>query len=162
MVDFGVFDRALDIVLEHEGGYVNDPRDPGGETYRGISRRAHPEAWSDGRPTDEQVRQIYLHDYWLEAHCEALQPAIAVYLFDTAVNVGVSRAVKLLQRAAGVKEDGVIGPVTIGAVNGAKQAELLGLFAAERIRFYAGLSNWALYGRGWAKRAVMVALEAVA
>jgi lysozyme family protein len=153
-----LFDLALELVLEHEGGYVNDPKDPGGETIYGISRRAHPDAWRNGTPSKDQAAQIYLNDYWLAADCPELQPAVAVFLFDTAVNVGVRQSVRLLQRALRVTDDGILGPITRGAANKADPAELLPRLAAERLAHYAALSTWQRFGRGWSKRTVQVAM----
>ncbi|MBP0047664.1 hypothetical protein H9C73_02855 [Marinobacterium sp. AK62] len=153
-----LFDFALALVLEHEGGYVNDPADPGGETYLGISARAHPDAWSNGRPSHEQVRSIYLNEYWLAADCSKLQPCVAVFLFDTAVNMGVRQAVQLLQRALRVKDDGIMGPVTRAAANKADPAHILPSFASERLAHYAALAGWQRFGRGWSTRTVKTAM----
>lgn len=153
-----LFDFALDLVLEHEGGYVNDPQDPGGETIYGISRRAHPEAWRNGVPSKDQAAEIYRNDYWLAADCPELQPAVAVFLFDTAVNVGVRQSIRLLQRALRVTDDGILGPITRGAANKADPAQLVPRLAAERLAHYAALSTWQRFGRGWSKRTVQVAM----
>lgn len=112
------FDEAFRILIGHEGGYVNDPRDPGGETKFGISKRAYPN--EDIRNlTIERARAIYYRDYWIRSGCERAPEAMRFDLFDTAVNSGLSRAVRLLQLAAGVEDDGEIGPVTLKALRDA-------------------------------------------
>lgn len=89
------FDQALAFVLEREGGYVNDPADPGGETNFGISKRAYPTI--DIRHlTPELAGAIYFRDYWSAAGCETLAPDLALLVFDTAVNCGVTRAMAWL------------------------------------------------------------------
>jgi len=86
------FKRALEFTLRYEGGYSNDPDDPGGRTIYGISERAHPEAWKHGPPTFEQAAAIYRRDYWDRCGCDELQDGLDVAMFDTAVNVGAGRA----------------------------------------------------------------------
>ncbi len=75
-----LFDYALNLVLKHEGGYVTDPADPGGETIYGISRRHHPEAWATGRPSKAQASLIYRRDYWDRLRCDELPAPVAVLL----------------------------------------------------------------------------------
>src|SRR5438045_9518054 len=90
------FDQALALVLRFEGGYVNDEQDPGGETKFGISKRAYPNL--DIRNlTPELAGQIYASDYWGPSGCDRLTPGMAVVVFDSAVHVGVRRAVAWLQ-----------------------------------------------------------------
>lgn len=154
------FARALEVVLQHEGGYVNHPDDPGGETIYGISRRSHPDVWAKGRPTLEDAKQIYHRDYWLPIKADAMPAAVALMVFDTAVNAGNRRAAILLQRALRVTADGNIGPVTLAAANRADTRTLVNHIAAERIVFNSGLSNWGSFGLGWSRRVVDVAITA--
>lgn len=86
------FERALEHVLQFEGGLVNDPDDPGGRTYKGISVRANPDAWADGVVTDDEVERIYRDRYWQAAGCDALPWPLSLAVFDFAVNSGVARA----------------------------------------------------------------------
>lgn len=89
------FEQALKFVLEREGGYVNDPADPGGETKYGISKKSYPNV--DIRHlTPELAAVIYQSDYWAPAGCDDLEPGLALVVFDTAVNCGKSRAVEWL------------------------------------------------------------------
>lgn len=90
------FAKALNFTLQWEGGYVNDPKDPGGETKYGISKRAYP--YLDIKNLDkEQAAEIYLRDYWNACNCDSYEPALAVSIFDAAVNVGVGRVQKWLR-----------------------------------------------------------------
>ncbi len=155
------FARALEVVLHHEGGYVNHPNDPGGETIYGISRRSHPDVWAKGRPTLEDAKRIYHRDYWLPIKADSLPFPVALMVFDTAVNAGNRRAAILLQRALRVTADGSIGPVTLAAANRADTRMLVNHIAAERIVFNSGLSNWGSFGLGWSRRVVDVAITAV-
>lgn len=154
------FARALEVVLHHEGGYVNHPSDPGGETIYGISRRSHPDVWAKGRPTLEDAKRIYHRDYWLPIKADAMPFPVALMMFDAAVNAGNRRAAILLQRALRVTADGSIGPVTLAAANRADTRTLVNHIAAERIVFNSGLSNWGSFGLGWSRRVVDVAITA--
>lgn len=145
------FDRAFEIVIGHEGDLSDDPRDPGGLTRYGISKRAHPTV--DVRNlTLAQAKQIYLERYWLPLHADAMPEAVAVQVFDAAVNHGLKPAVKMMQRALQVPDDGVIGPVTLRAMTTVEDARFVARFAAERLTFYTDLAGWDVYGRGWTRR----------
>lgn len=156
---YNLFLAAFELLIKHEGGYVNDPQDPGGETIYGISRRAHPEAWRQGQPTLEEAQAIYLRDYWRPLRCNEIPAAVAVFLFDTGVNTGNRRAIQFLQRALGVKDDGIIGPITLGAANRASMDTLVPAIAAERLLHIASLSTWGRFGRGWSRRVVDVSIH---
>jgi lysozyme family protein len=145
------FDRAFHFVAGAEGGYVNDPHDPGGETKFGISRRAYPHL-PIAQLTIEDARALYHRDYWRRAGCERLPPTLAIALFDCAVNQGVGRAKRLLQRAAGVRADGKIGPMTRAAISAADPDALLLDFLSHRLRAYAMTRNASRYMRGWSRR----------
>lgn len=145
------FQRAFELVIGHEGGYVNDPRDPGGETKYGISKRANPDV--DVRNlTLAQAQWIYRQRYWLPLHADAMPEAAAIQVFDAAVNHGIKPAVRMLQRALGVPVDGVIGPVTLNAMLSVDDARFVAHFAAERLTFYTDLAGWDAFGRGWTRR----------
>jgi lysozyme family protein len=106
---------GIQFVLDYEGGYSNDSSDPGGETNFGISKRAYP-ALDILNLTLDEAKAIYRRDYWQPCHCDDLPKPLAIAVFDTAVNQGVGRAIRLLQKAMGVKDDGDIGPVTLEAM----------------------------------------------
>lgn len=151
------FDSAIAVVLRHEGGYMNDPDDPGGETNFGISKRSYPD--TDIRNlTREQAAEIYRRDFWDANHCgEINDPGIALGLFDFAVNAGGGRAIGILQKSlcetgSTVSVDGKIGPKTIYAVNAHQRPTgLLAEFTARRLEYYAGLGK-PKYLVGWFRR----------
>lgn len=151
--DTPVFDQAVDFVLREqiEGGYVNDPRDPGGETNFGISKRSYPKENIKGL-TREAAIAIYKRDYWDKPGCDKLPPKLAVALFDCAVNQGAGIAPRLLQRALGVAADGIIGPKTAAAAAKADQDDAVIQFIGWRLRRYAFTSNASVYMRGWSNR----------
>lgn len=154
------FERALAAVLKHEGGYVDNPADPGGRTIYGITERDHPDLWKAGTPTIEQAAARYLRDYWGPAQCEGLPYGVALCLFDCAVNQGPGTAAKLLQQAAGVTADGKIGAMTRAAIAKNPQAVILKMQEL-RIRKYAKLQTWPTFGEGWTIRALRVLAEAL-
>jgi lysozyme family protein len=145
------FDDAFEAVIGHEGGYVNHPRDPGGETKFGISRRAYPMEDIRGM-TLERAKAIYLRDYWGPAGCDAVPDEVRFDLFDMAVNAGVRAAVRALQRAVGELDDGILGPLTLQAVQSMPADRVRTRFAAERLLHFAGLPAWPAFGRGWVRR----------
>lgn len=145
------FDRAFEIVIGHEGGLSDDPRDPGGLTRYGISQRAHPGV--DVRNlTLAQAKQIYLTRYWLPLHADAMPEAVAVQVFDAAVNHGIKPATRMMQRALQVDADGVLGPVTLTAMTTIDDARFAARFSAERLLYYTDLAGWEAFGRGWTRR----------
>ena len=147
----GMFDYFIERVLTHEGGYVNDPRDPGQETRWGISKRAYPHLDIKAM-TLQEAKDIYRRDFWQRVRGDELPREFAFQALDAAVNHGIGNAVRWMQRAAGVADDGVIGPVTLAAVQRAQPADLVLRFNAERLRFYAKLTTFATFGRGWVNR----------
>lgn len=145
------FDAAFDLLISHEGGYVNDPRDRGKETKYGISKRSYP---NEDIPnmTLARSKEIYLRDYWGPAGCDAVPDAIKFDLFDMAVNSGVRTAARTLQNAAGIFADGVIGPKTLQAINSIPADKMLARFNGARLLYMADLTDWPAFGRGWARR----------
>jgi lysozyme family protein len=158
------FERAVTIILEQEGGYVNDPNDPGGETNYGISKRAYPDEDIKAMSA-ERAKAIYRRDYWAKCRCDNLHWPLSLFVFDCAVNQGVSAAIKLLQGILTLKPDGIIGHVTINAalkLNDKKLTYACGLYMTERAMRYAQNENFQRYGRGWMKRLFLVILEGMA
>ena len=158
------FRRAVEFVLKHEGGYVNDPQDPGGETKYGISKRSYPHL--DIRAlTEDQAVAIYRKDWWERYGYDRIESVdVAAKVFDLAVNMGATAAHRCLQRALHacgqrhVKVDGVIGPQTIGAANTVNPPEmLLAALRAEAAAHYRSLidHNPSLerFRKGWENRA---------
>ena len=151
------FEQAVAMVLRHEGGYVNDPRDPGGETRFGISKRAYPDV-DILRLTEDEAKAIYKRDYWDKLRTDEIPEPLAICLFDAAVNMGRDKAVRLLQRACGVAQDGVMGGNTIAAAN--RLSDAVVRFSTERCIAYTGIRGFDTFGKGWLRRTFSVALEA--
>jgi len=145
---------AIDFVLKMEGGYSQDPNDPGGETNFGISKRAYP-SLDIKNLTVDVAKEIYLRDYWNICKCDELPSALAISVFDTAVNQGTGIAKRLLQIALNVTVDGIIGDKTIAAAFKAN-SRTVKLFLAHRLDQYAQLiaTNSRLHGFAinWAYR----------
>ncbi len=152
-----LFDQAVEFVLKDriEGGYVNDPRDPGGETNFGIAKRIHPGV-NIRDLTRDQAIAIYKTEYWDASKCDDLPAKIAVAVFDCAVNQGVGIAATLIQKAVGATSDGIIGPKTLDAINRADEDDLVVQFLGWRLRRYAFTANAATYMRGWANRVLFL------
>ena len=158
----GKFLKAFDYVMYHEGGYINDLTDAGGETKFGISKRSYPHL-DIKNLTRDQARRIYFVDFWLKAKCESINNEnIAIKFFDLAVNIGISPAVKLIQRAlraTGVQvvEDGIIGPITLAAINKADPTDLLAALKSEAAGYYRLIAHadpsQQKFINGWLNRA---------
>jgi lysozyme family protein len=153
------FDKAFEHVVGVEGGYVNHPNDPGGETIYGITRRDHPQAWVNGRPTLEQAKVIYRDQYWRPVKADDLPWPVARFVFDAAVNQGVGTATRLLQKTLGVAQDGIIGNNTLAAIRRSNPVELCALYLADRALRYTGTRNFDVFGRGWLKRLFVISME---
>lgn len=145
------FDVAFERLIGHEGGYVNNPNDPGGETKYGISRRAYPSEMIRTL-TLERAKELYLRDYWGPAGCDVVPGAVKFDLFDMAVNSGVSAAIKTLQRTVGVDDDGRIGPLTLQALSSMPVMRFVARFNGHRLLLLSSLPTWPAFGRGWAGR----------
>lgn len=156
------FDSAIKQVLLHEGGYSHDPSDMGGETRYGISKRSYPTV-DIKNLTVEQATTIYYKDWWTPGPYEQIVDyPLAAKVFDTAVNIGASRAYKFLQEAAnavGAKlvVDGAIGPKSISAINSLDGAVVLAAFRKVQEQFYLNIiarnPSQAKFKKGWIKRA---------
>ena len=159
-VRVATFEAAIGKVLEHEGGYVNHPADPGGETNFGISKRSYPSV-DIKNLTREQAKEIYRNDYWTAMYDRINNQRIATALFDFGVNAGTFRAVKILQKAINdvisgpFVIDGHFGPATLAAVNACDSDKLLEKFTERRIDYYKSL-NKPMFINGWVKRAMDV------
>lgn len=145
------FDEAFDRLIGHEGGYVNNPEDPGGETKWGISKRSYPHL-DIASLTREDAREIYRVDFWQRIKGETLHDGVAYQLFDFAVNSGIETAVRYLQRAVGVADDGWWGPRSQAAAMAMSESDTIMLLNAERLDFMTRLRNWPNASRGWARR----------
>ena len=152
------FTQAFTTLIGHEGGYVNDPRDPGGETKFGISKRAYPDV-DIASLTLEQASAIYKRDYWDRARCDELPDVVAFQVFDTAVNSGIGQSIRFLQRAVGVADDGQVGPLTVSAVRRLDPEAVAARFNGHRLDFMTKLSTWDVFGKGWARRVAKNLME---
>lgn len=155
------FERAVNFILRDdiEGGYVNDPQDPGGETNGGISKASYPQLEIRTLTRDDKKR-IYYRDFWSPLQLDRIPPRIALVVFDSAVNQGRDAAVKLLQAGIGASVDGIVGPETISKSRQLDEDEALARVMAERILRYTQTKNVQRYGRGWFARCAKVVTEA--
>lgn len=148
------FTEALQHVLKHEGGYIDHPSDPGGETNYGITVAV---ARENGYLGDMRtipmsvVESIYKRKYWDKVRADEMPESVRFALFDYAVNSGPGAAIRALQRVLDVADDGVLGPMTIAAAQ--SQSEGLGArLNGYRLKFMTDLKIWPTFGRGWARR----------
>jgi len=153
------FQLCVGRILAREGGLVDHPSDPGGLTKYGISKRQYPQL-DIANLTISDASAIYERDYWEASGAYKLHEPIDFFLFDSAVNQGVGRAVRLLQAAVGVGQDGIIGPGTLAAITRLGTDEAGALFMAQRALHYAALPTFQTFGKGWLKRLFLVAGEA--
>ena len=147
------FEDAVRFTLrpDIEGGYVNDPRDPGGETKFGISKRAYPDL-DIANLQLKDAEMIYRTDYWDPIHGDELPLEVGIAVFDTAVNMGIRAAIVCLQLALRVVADGKIGANTLAAIKKADAYELHLAFNVQRIKRYTSFTNFGVYGNGWIAR----------
>lgn len=157
------YDEAFERVLGHEGELSLDRDDRGnwtsGEvgkgqlkgTKYGISAMSYP-TMDIANLTKEQAKQIYYVDFWMRVKGEKLHNALAFQLFDAAINHGPGNAIRMVQRAVSVADDGVVGPLTLDAIKNRGIDDTLKLFNAERIDFFTKISTFNKYGRGWMRR----------
>jgi len=157
------FPASLALVLKSEGGFVNHPSDPGGMTNLGVTKKVweawvkHPVDEAEMRSlTPELVGPLYKTNYWDACHCSDLIRGVDYAVFDAAVNMGSSRAAKLLQAALGVTADGSIGRATIAAATAADPVELLEAFSLGKEAFYQSLPTFGVFGKGWLNRVAHV------
>jgi lysozyme family protein len=160
--------HCLEMILHHEGGYVDHPDDPGGETNLGVTKKVY-EDWGGTKDmkdlTVEDVEPIYLENYWNRVKGDDLPSGLDLCVFDFGVNAGTGRAAKYLQGMVGATQDGAIGPMTIEAVNkycdehGVDQA--IGEYQHKRQGYYEGLRHFATFGRGWTRRVTETTEEAL-
>jgi lysozyme family protein len=153
------WEKAFAAVLQHEGGYVNHPKDPGGRTNLGVTQRA----WEEyvGRSVDEAemraltpdvVKPFYKKMYWDKIKGDELPPGVDYAAYDLAVNSGTGRAAKYLQQIAGVPADGVIGPKSLEAIKSCNPSETVEALCGMRLDFLQRLPTWPTFGKGWGRR----------
>lgn len=149
------FNTAVRVVLDHEGGYVNNKKDPGGETNFGISKRAYPNV-DIKNLTRKDAAEIYKRDYWNKVRGDYLPFGVALVVFDMAVNMGVRQSVKILQKVIGVKDDGVFGDKTLSAALALTPQYVCEELTKHRIMYYTKLNGFLYFGKGWVGRSIEV------
>jgi len=153
------FSKCLDMLLHHEGGFVNHPDDPGGMTNLGVTKAVY-EKYIKRNATEAEMRAltkidvspIYRSNYWDRGHCDDLPSGVDWSVFDWGVNSGMGRAAKALQRVVGVTADGAIGPMTIKATHDIKPQDVIVKMHSTRQSFYESLSTFKTFGKGWTRR----------
>ena len=150
---------CLEMILHHEGGYVNHPKDPGGETNLGVTKRVYEDFGGTKDMKDlvrEDVEPIYKKNYWDRMKCDDVPAGLDLCLFDFGVNAGTGRSAKYLQRMIGTVADGGIGPSTLRALgNYIEEVGTEGAiknFQSKRQEYYESLSTFETFGRGWTRR----------
>lgn len=163
------YDEALRRLLVHEGGYSNDPGDPGGPTKYGITiidyrKYINPRGTANDvkNMTVDQAKIIYRAHYANPLHFDDLPSGVDYAVFDYGVNSGISRAAKVLQRLVGAGVDGVIGNETLTKTAKRNPKQLINAICDERLRFLQGLSTWRIFGKGWGRRVSEVRAAALA
>ena len=153
------YDKCLEAILHHEGGYVNHPKDPGGETNLGVTKRVYEEFGGTKDMKDltvEDVAPIYKKGYWDKMKGDDLPNGLDLCVFDFGVNAGPGRAAKYLQTMIGTVADGGIGPNTLAKLkeyvdeNGIEKT--IENYQQNRQRYYEKLSTFDTFGRGWTRR----------
>jgi len=151
------FKNCLELVLKSEGGWVNNPKDPGGETNLGVTKKVW-EEWVGHEVktmqglTPEDVAPMYQAKFWMSCYANQLPVGIDYMAFDMAVNGGPGRSVKLLQECLGCVPDGTIGPRTMQLIDQKKPEDIVEAFSQRKIDFYKSLATFATFGKGWLKR----------
>jgi len=162
------FDKALQLVLKHEGGFVNHPRDPGGATNKGVTLQTFRRFFGPSKTVDnlraittEQLAHVYRSGYWDKCCCDQLPGGVDYAVFDVAVNSGPGRAAKFLQASVGAAQDGAIGPNTLELIVGQDLAALINMICDRRLAFLQGLNTFDAFGKGWTTRVVEVRRKAL-
>lgn len=153
------FEESLAHVLKHEGGYVDHPKDPGGATNLGCTKKVW-EEWVGHEVTKDDIKALTVADvaplyksrYWDKCRCDDLPHGVDFAVFDLAINSGTGRASKFLQGACGVAADGAIGPATLAAVTKMNPRELASKICERRLEFLQALPTWETFGKGWGRR----------
>jgi lysozyme family protein len=149
------FDECLKMLLHHEGGYVNHPKDPGGETNLGVTKRVY-EKWGGTKDmkdlTVEDVAPIYKKEYWDRCKCDDLESGVDWAVFDWAVNSGTGRSAKAIQKICGATQDGAIGPKTLALIGTQNTQYVVEEFGKIRQDFYESLKTFDTFGKGWTRR----------
>jgi len=150
-----LFCRCIKIVLRNEGGYINHPNDPGGETNYGIAKKFYPDL-DIKNLTKAQATEIFYKDYWTPMNLEGIHDEdLVLQVFDFGVNAGIKTSIKVLQRIVKVSDDGIIGPMTLEAIN-ESELPVYDIFKKRRKIFYMNLAarkpELEVFLNGWLRR----------
>jgi lysozyme family protein len=161
------YEAAFEKVIGHEGGFTRDKKDRGNWTTGiigqgknngtkfGVSCMAYPNEDIENMKL-ERAHEIYKRDYWDKMRCDDLPGGVDYACFDQAINSGVSRSIKWLQKAVDVTVDGKIGPATVGAAQAAPEIRTIDRMCDKRLAFMKELKTWPRYGKGWSNRVAEV------
>jgi len=155
------FEKCLEMLLVHEGGFVNHPQDPGGMTNLGVTKQTWQE-WVGHEVSEKEMRSLtptmvaplYKRKYWDACRADELISGLDYCVFDVSVNSGVGRAIKLLQSSVGATPDGGYGSITAALVKKAEEdpTRIIELFSAKRLEFLESLKAFPTFGKGWSRR----------
>jgi lysozyme family protein len=163
----GNFEQCLALVLRNENGFVNNPKDPGGMTNLGVTKKTW-ESWVGHEVDEETMRELrpedvaplYKEKYWDAVSGDVLPAGLDYAVFDCAVNSGPQRAIKILQKTLELTEDGVLGPMTLKSAQEADPRTLATTYCENRLTFLQSLPTYSTFGGGWSRRVMAVESEA--
>lgn len=162
------FSVIFPLVMKEEGGFVNNPSDPGGMTNHGVTKHVW-DGWV-GRSVDEQamrrlslvdVEPLYKKKYWGVCRCEDLPAGVDLVVFDCAVNSGTTKASRLLQQVLSTTIDGVIGPNTVAKACKEDPKKIIVWYCDARLAFLQSLGTFKVFGKGWTARVSRIKAEAL-
>ena len=162
------WNKSFDLLIKSEGGYSDDPKDPGGRTNLGVTQSVW-ESWVGRSSNEKEMRNLSIDDvtplykrkYWDACSCDLLPDGLDYLVFDFAVNAGVGRSLKTLQSCVDATIDGQIGKNTLGAVSTFPVEVLIFKFSDEKVRFYKSLPTFSEFGKGWLERVNHVKVDAL-
>lgn len=157
------YEKCLETILHHEGGYVNHPSDPGGMTNMGVTKRVYDEFYDTDADENtmmnlefEDVAPIYRRNYWDRMKCDDMPTGLDLVVFDWGVNSGTGRAAKKLQELIGCIPDGGVGPQTLSFLERFVESEgienTINAYSQMRQEFYESLDTFETFGKGWTRR----------
>lgn len=163
------FEQSFALMLKSEGGFVNNPRDPGGMTNLGVTKATF-ERWTNAPVTEAQMRALTPHDveplyrewYWDGVRGDELPVGVDYCTFDFAVNSGIGTATRMLQDAANTVPDGKLGPVSMASILKADPRQLIDMMQTLRLGYLRKISTWPVFGKGWSRRVQEVTQNALA
>lgn len=162
------WNRCFVLLLQSEGGYSDDPKDPGGRTNLGVTQTVW-ESWV-GRASNEKemrnlvptdVEPLYKRKYWDACRCDDLPTGLDYVVFDFAVNAGVGRSIKTLQSSVDATVDGQLGKMTLDAVSKFPTDVTIFRFSDEKVKFYKSLPTFSTFDKGWLDRVERVKNDAL-